>query len=95
MAIDLEKILRAALQAALDDGSASGPRARPSGPGDHHRQEARKRRSGVRSVLVGAGLMAGGRMIVRRRGHEWLAAIESHLQDDDSGPADAEANEEE
>lgn len=65
--IDIRRVIRAAVEAALEDPAP---------------QPRRKRRlSGGRALLVGAGLMAAGKLAASSRGREIFGTIRHRLED--------------
>jgi hypothetical protein len=89
MPIDIRRVIRAAVEAALEDPVP---------------QPRRKRRlSGGRALLVGAGLMTAGKLAASSRGREIFGTIRHRVEDiedrvlgaDDDLPGDEEEFDEE
>ena len=89
MPVDMRRVIRAAVDAALEDPVP---------------QPRRKRRlSGGRVLLLGAGLMSAGKLAASSRGREMFGTIRDRMDDaqdrflgpDDGLPEDAEALDEE
>ena len=83
--VDMRRVIRAAVDAALEDPAP---------------QPRRKRRlSGGRVLLLGAGLMTAGKLVASSRGREMFGTIRDRMEDaqdkflrpDDGLPEDAEA----
>ena len=75
MAIDLERVVRAAAQAALEDSGLSE---------DSKRRSAGKKKrgpSGPQTFLIGAGLMTGARLLLYGRGRNALESLQDRLVD--------------
>jgi hypothetical protein len=70
MAIDIRRVALAAVQAALEE-----PDPGPS------KQKRKKRLSGGRAVLIGAGLMTVGRLAAAGRGRGMLESVQQRLGD--------------
>jgi hypothetical protein len=70
MAIDMRRVALAAVQAALEE-----PDPGPS------KQKRKKRLSGGRAVLIGAGLMTAGRLAAAGRGRGMLESVQQRLGD--------------
>jgi hypothetical protein len=86
MAIDLRRVVLAAVQAALEEPD----------PGPAKKQR-KKRLSGGRAVLIGAGLMTAGRLAAAGRGRGMLESLQERLGDQDppdDESFDADADEE-
>jgi hypothetical protein len=67
MPIDMRRPLRAAIEAALDEALADPPKKRHGGTG--------------RALLIGAGLVTAGRLVVGGRGRDMLEALQQRLPD--------------
>jgi hypothetical protein len=67
MPIDMRRPLRAAIEAALDEALADPPKKRHGGTG--------------RALLIGAGLVTAGRLVVSGRGRGMVDAIQQRLPD--------------
>jgi hypothetical protein len=72
MAIDMRRVVLAAVQAALEE-----PEPGPA------RKKRKKRLSGGRAVLIGAGLMTAGRLAAAGRGRGMLESLQERLGDRD------------
>jgi hypothetical protein len=66
MPIDIHRVVQAAVQAALEDPAPSSP-------------PKKARLSTGRALLLGAGLMTAGRIVVASHGRDVLAAIQDRL----------------
>jgi hypothetical protein len=75
MSVDVDRIVQAAAQAVLDEQD-SGRRRRQ---GSSARK--RKRLSAPRALLVGAGAVTAGRLLVRFRGRDVLDRLQERLAD--------------
>jgi len=80
MAIDVDRILRAAAQAALEDQGSDGQR-RPVG---NRRTRKISRLSAPRAVLIGAGTVTAGRLLARFRGREVMGRLQQRLEEYES-----------
>ena len=87
--VDMRRVIRAAVDAAFED-----PVPQP---------RRKRRRSGGRVLLLGAGLMTAGKLAASSRGREMFGTIRDRMEDaqdkflhpDDGLPEDAEALDEE
>lgn len=96
MAVDLNRIIQAAAEAALGDQASSRSQQQDVNQGK------RKGLTAPRALLVGAGLATAGRLLVRARGgnlidglQQRLATFERSLGLSDEEPDDEEYDEEE
>lgn len=84
MAIDMDRVVRAAAQAALEDGKSN-----------RRRRGRRRRLPAPLSLVVGAGIVTAGRVLVRLRGQDVVGGLQQRLLDyerrhlaDDEAPED-------
>jgi hypothetical protein len=84
MAIDMRRVVLAAVQAALEE---------PDPGAGRQKKKKKKRLSGGRAVLIGAGLMTAGRLAASGRGRGMLESLQQRLVDEDD-PDDGAAEEE-
>ncbi len=73
MPIDLQRILEAAARAALEE-PAQAARAVP-------KRKKKRRLSTGRAMLVGAGLLTAGRVVLRHQGRDVLGRVQQRLAD--------------
>jgi hypothetical protein len=66
-AVDIRKVIRAAAEAALEEPSTPQPQAK------------KRRLSGGRAVLIGAGAVTAGRLLVRGRGGGLVNSLQDRL----------------
>jgi hypothetical protein len=67
MAVDWEKVLRAAAQAALEDSDTNGSRRRP------------RALPARRALVLGASAVTAGRLLAGRRGRDMLERVSERL----------------
>src|SRR5579884_485498 len=75
MAIDLNRVLQAAAEAALDGGGSQSKSTKRSG------KEKKRRLSVPRAFLIGAGAVTAGRLVVGSRGRDMLENLQERLLD--------------
>ena len=73
MAVDLNRIIQAAAEAALENQIPS------QGQQQDGKQRNRKGLTAPRALLVGAGIAAAGRLLVRARGSDALGNLQQRL----------------
>src|SRR5947209_8364517 len=79
MAIDLQRMVDAAAQAALDN---SGPDGHEQGSRRDRKRSGRRgkrRRSGTRAFVIGAGAVTAGRLVLAARKRGLLEGLQERL----------------
>jgi hypothetical protein len=90
MAIDMDRIVRAAAEAVLEEQDSGRRSRKPSG--------GRKRKflSAPRAILIGAGVVTAGRLAARLRGGDLVERLQERLSDvaglDDEDELDQDAD---
>jgi hypothetical protein len=79
MALDLQRIIEAAARAALDDSNSGRGSAQGSRQSSAHR--GRRRLTGTRAFLIGAGAVTAGRLVTAARRGDLLEGIQQRLLD--------------
>jgi hypothetical protein len=82
MAIDVGRVVQAAIQAAAEEPSPQG------------KPEKKRHLPVGRAVLIGAGLMTAGRLIVSPKGRELLGSLQQRIADFDGYLEDEEPGDE-